>query len=220
MVIVTFYTPEYEHYLSGWLASMGDRKTCAYARHSRGTWRDNVGHKPDVIVKALEEWKQPIFWLDVDAAIIGPCPLLDELPDLCDFAVYSQSVHALGTARGSPGGTKAKNAQLLSGSLFFNNTWGAILFAKRWRAREAGQYMSGQVVLGETFWYDRPPFLRTHMLPEEYCKIAKFDYKTGTGPDQIRHASASVEGGRAAAGVFTKEQRVQERRRRCGVMHG
>ena len=106
----------------------------------------------------------------------------------------------------------------MSGSMFWNNTPLALEFARRWKRREKGQYMIGQVVLGETWHFNRPDGLRTVRLPETYCKIAKFEYKQDEGPDQIRHASASVQGGRAAAGIFTREQKQQERNRRHGIM--
>ena len=90
MRIITFYTPEYEHYLPSWKASMGDRPHQAFQLYSRKNWRLNVGLKPGFIIDRLIEFDEPLFWIDVDAEIIGPCPLFDVLPHICDFAAHFQ----------------------------------------------------------------------------------------------------------------------------------
>ena len=190
MIAVTFCTPQYRHLMDEWernVQDVGGLEPYGYAVHDLGSWRKNVGQKPQFLLDMLEcILKEPFLFVDVDARFRAPWDL--SLTDY-DFGAYFID------ARRMPASDKPmrKYGGVASGTLWVNNTPAVIEFLERWKAAEHGQHRYGQIVLGEVWHTQRPMNLRTFHLPQRYLKVFDRPWHDGEGggPVVIEHMQAS-----------------------------
>ena len=193
MKIVAFYTPHYEGQLEAWVETIRPTGipyfvTC---RADAGNWRLNVGMKPVFLLDCLEQFKEPILWIDIDGRVRGDLALAVEAFDKYDFGAWFIPWDQMQPAH-RPGGAKTKNDGISSGTMYWNYTPDAIEFLKMWIAAEHGQHRYGQIVLGEV-WHDfKPAALRTWRMPQAWFKVFDRPWKVGeSGPIIIEHFQAS-----------------------------
>lgn len=64
-----------------------------YAVESKGNWLKNVCLKTEIILRAWNEFSEPIVYLDADARVVQKPIVFDTLD--CDFAVHVRSLEGL-----------------------------------------------------------------------------------------------------------------------------
>jgi hypothetical protein len=193
MRIVTFYTPEYAGEVQPWVDSIMGSGLPYFIdiKDSLGSWRKNVGMKPQFLLDCLEQFKEPILWIDMDGRVVGPMHDLGLAPGMYDFGAWFIPWDQMNPAD-RPGGAKTKNDGISSGTMFWNYTPAAIAFLNRWIYAENGQYKYGQIVLGDVWHGMRPPELRTWRMPQAWFKVFDRPWKRGeSGPAIIEHFQAS-----------------------------
>ena len=226
-LVISFYTPEYECEVAGFIASLERFNMEHYVKpiKNRGSWRKNVGYKPRFILEQLQGQRQPVLFCDVDAVIEGPCPLLRDIEDQHDFAGrFIRQQPTMG-----PGGTSKKPLRLrgrrrsrgrhpletiTSGTIWFNSTPAAMDLLQAWIRNEKGQYLLGQIVLAETWHHDQPEGLRTLRLPTSYCWHTGVKFE---GPSQIRHTRGAKRHRGEAGGFQSFQKQTEGKRRRTGI---
>lgn len=192
-MIVTFATPEYAGELEAFRAAAaiyGFDPYCCLA-NSQGSWRKNVGMKPRLFLSWLDQGLGPYLFVDVDGRVLSDLAWLELMTPQYDFGCWFIPWDQMTPAH-RPGGAETKNDGLASGTVWVNNTWSCRDFLQRWIKREKGQHRYGQIVLGETWHFDRPDNLRTLRMPHRFCKVFDHDWKKGEkGPVEIEHMQAS-----------------------------
>lgn len=120
---VTFYTPDYEDVVLnlGKSCQKLGIKLKAYAEPDRGSWVLNCGIKPEVIRRAMDEFKTPVVWIDADAVVRSYPQIFDDLYGTkyhfaCHFREYNHH----------------RDRELLSGTLWFNDNKGGIDLLEKW----------------------------------------------------------------------------------------
>jgi hypothetical protein len=139
---------------------------------SLGTWQKNCLYKAVFIREMLEKYKKPVLYVDADA-VFHKIPVLIETLE-ADFAVHY-----------------FRNAQLASGTLFFNYTAPALNLLDAWIDKNRHNPKDRdqdnlQRVLEKPGWTNR---IRIHYLPAEYCKIC--DLHPEVQDPVIEHFQAS-----------------------------
>jgi len=140
--------------------------------YSMGTWQKNCLYKPIFIKEMLQKYSKPVLYVDADAVFHKSPELFNTLS--ADFAVHY-----------------FRNAQLASGTLFFNNSVAAFNLLDAWIERNRNYPKDRdqdnlQRVLEKPGWKNR---LRIHYLSAEYCKI--FDLAPEVKDPVIEHFQAS-----------------------------
>ena len=87
MRVIAFYTKDtpYEKEAERWMDSFKTCKTACYIMHNQGSWEKNCGMKSEVLLKAFEDYNEPLLYTDIDAILCRPLediPIPD-LPGLC-----------------------------------------------------------------------------------------------------------------------------------------
>lgn len=193
MRIVTFYTKEYVGEIDPWIASVKKTGLPYFlgTKESQGSWRANVGMKPQFMLDCLEKFDEPLLWVDMDGRIVGDLHDLYHAPEKYDFGAWFIPWDQMNPCD-RPGGAKTKNDGISSGTMFWNNTEKAKEMLSMWCLKEHGQHKYGQIVLGEVFHYWRPRQLRTWRMPQAWFKVFDKPWKRGeNGPIIIEHFQAS-----------------------------
>lgn len=193
MRIVTFYTPEYAGEVEPWVESIKATVLPYFidVMVSKGSWRANVGMKPQFLLDMLDLYKEPILWIDMDGRVVGDLHYLGLAPGQYDFGAWFIPWDQMNPAD-RPGGPLTLHDGISSGTMFWNNTPAAIEFLNRWVAAEHGQHRYGQIVLGEVWHNQRPIDLRTWRMPQAWFKVFDRPWKRGeSGPPIIEHYQAS-----------------------------
>ncbi len=193
MRIVSYYTPEYKDELQGWTESIMALGMPYFVTmvESKGTWRANCGHKPHFLLECLEQFKEPLLWIDIDGRVKGKLPELATAPSLYDFGCWFIPWDQMNRNH-KPGGPKSQTDGTASGTMFVNDTDTGRAMMAAWIAHDEGQHHYEQIVLGEAFHYHRPRNLRTWRMPQRYCKVFDAKWKRGEeGPVEIEHYQAS-----------------------------
>lgn len=193
MNIITYVTPEYAGELDPFrqaATKWGFEPYCCLV-DSQGSWRKNVGLKPRLFLSWLDQGFDGFLFIDVDGRIQSELAWLKLMtPDFdwgCWFIPWAEM-----RPQDRPGGEETKNDGLASGTVWISNTWLCREFLQRWIKREKGQHRYGQIVLGETWHFDRPENMRTLRIPQRFCKVFDRDWKKGEeGPVGIEHTQAS-----------------------------
>lgn len=191
-LVISFFTEGYEPWAEQLVEDCDQFEMECVVRKmkSRGSWRANVGMKPQFIVNMLALYERPVVWLDADARIRQRPVRFEELAHtdpVIDFAAYFIPRQVM-PARDRPFG---KEDGISSGTMFFNVTSGSAGLLGQWIAREDGQHKYGQIVLGET-WHTMDPKPVTFRLPQRYLKVYDRKWKRGEkGPVVIEHMQAS-----------------------------
>ena len=194
MRIVTFYTPRYAGEVEPWVESI---RATGIPYHitivdEQGSWRKNVGMKPQFMLDCLLLFKEPLLWIDIDGRVQGSLHDLGFAQLQYDFGAWFIPWDQM-NARDRPGGAKTKNDGISSGTMFWNYTPAAIEFLALWIAAEDGQHRYGQIVLGEV-WHAHDPAssFRTWKMPQAWFKVFDRPWKRGeSGPIIIEHFQAS-----------------------------
>lgn len=135
-----------------------------------GAWELNCGRKPVFLLDvAREHPDRPLVWLDADARVVQAPTLFDSLE--CDVACHYRH-----------------GEELLSGTLYFGGTDGAIDLLNEWASecqRNPNEW--DQRVL-QAILADRPHRWRVQTLPAEYVRIFDAD---DMGEAVILHRQAS-----------------------------
>lgn len=121
-VVVSFYTENtpYETEVRRLIDSLKVFKVPFYMEPVKnlGSWVKNCNYKSEFCKKMLQTYNMSIVWLDCDAEVLKYPSLFNELDDY-DMAVATS--HKL-----------SNPTEILSGTLFFNNTPGAITLLDKW----------------------------------------------------------------------------------------
>ena len=144
-----------------------------------GSWNQNTSYKPEFLLNMLDMFKRSnVIYVDADAEFRAFPELFWTLPERMktDVAVY---VFDRSEYKKSVGGT-----EVLSGTIFFKNTFGAREILTRWKRRtqenlNEWDQKSLEIVLKGQF----------DLLPGEYCKI--FDRMAHVTKPVIVHHQAS-----------------------------
>ena len=213
MMVISFFTQEYAGEAPAFEAcceAVG-QQYLAVPFKSKGSWRLNCGMKAAFIRASLEQFEQPVLWVDIDGRFRLPWDL--ELEDTTDFAAWFIPTGAM-SAETRPCGAHSGLDGIAAGTMWFGHTDASRAFLDAWvKAEEDGhKYRWEQKVLGE-LWHGKPvPELRTTRLHQGYCRVTDAKWYDKRGPVVIEHMQASrrlkyrVHGERSSA-----------RRRRRGV---
>lgn len=173
MKIISYYTPKYAKVAESLTASL-ERLTMPYFIKSiddQGSWDANCHYKPKFILEQLEN-EDAVVWTDADS-VVNAEPLLFYDLD-CDIAFH-----------------RFKGKELLSGTVFFRNTFETIKLLHKWI--EMNDYFPHQfdqknldMAISST------ETLKIYNLPPEYCCIYDLsrEYYGGMKP-VIEHFQAS-----------------------------
>lgn len=174
--IITFYTENYYEYFSKFLDSLDKFNLSYFFEMLNGNWewKNACNYKPTFILKCLNEFSTPLIWIDCDAVIHSNLDYFDGLIDNTDIAFYFRD-----------------NRELLSGTLFFNNTENAKEVLKVWEKESLKIDTWDQRNLQNALRKCKDLNLRISYLPIGYCY---FDLlKNGLNGDKIHieHFQAS-----------------------------
>lgn len=164
MLIVSYFTPDYAEHAERLRTScqrFGYRHWIQMVPGT-GSWLSNCNMKADFIREALLASDEPVLWLDADAEIMRRIEAAldheEKLQDY-DFAVF-RDVKREGSRH-----------YFRSGTLWFNKTYAAMGLVSTWNTRcIARPGVWDQESLYIT-WKEEQEHLKTHWLPETYCKI-------------------------------------------------
>ena len=129
---------------------------------SLGSWDLNTRYKAEFLLEMSYAFNTPIVWLDADAEVLQYPYLFDGLSDKCDMAVY-----------------RDQQRQLLSGTIFINNTDKAREILELWILENKAAHISIYEqynlanVLRAAEAIDRP--FNIFNLPVEYVYLKKID---------------------------------------------
>lgn len=125
---------------------------------SLGSWQKNTQVKADVIKSLLLKYKKPVSYIDADA-------IYHQYPVLYDIINTDFAVHYL------------RDKELLSGTLFFNYTPGALWLINKWINKNKIQTETfDQQTLQDVYERNKDKISR-YNLPPSYAKIFDVDYK-------------------------------------------
>jgi len=174
-IFVSFWTPAYADEVAGLIESLRAFNLPHDVRPlpSRGTWEQNCGMKAAFLREMRAEHPgRSLVWLDADARVRQP-PVLFETLDLLD--AFDVAVHY------------RNGSELLSGTLFFNDTEAANELLRLWVTEcQFFPHVWDQVCLSVAA--SRVAGLKTYLLPPQYCCV--FD-DPKMGPPVIEHRQAS-----------------------------
>ncbi|MCK9597294.1 putative nucleotide-diphospho-sugar transferase [Candidatus Pacearchaeota archaeon] len=153
---------------------------------NKGSWLKNVAQKPLTILHTLEKYSEyNVVSIDVDAEVCSYPKLFDEIKEEFDLACHYLSWKEWY-------GHKEDNKELLTGSMWFNNTQKVREFVKEWYDRAIKDYKWEQKVLSDLILERKD--INIYYLPVTYCWISTLP--DGSPPKiqdkpVIQHFSAS-----------------------------
>lgn len=184
ILICSFFSPDYAEHAERLRAScqrFGYRHWIQIVP-GLGSWLRNCNMKAGFIREVLLACDEPVLWLDADAVIEQRIEAALEFEEHVlehDFAVFRDE------ARKSP------KHHFRSGTLWFNTTYAAMGLVSSWNTRCIARPDTwDQESLYITWQEEQERGLKTHWLPESYCKI--FDRGNVEDP-HIVHFQASRE---------------------------
>jgi hypothetical protein len=153
---ISFATPKYESemmILADSAAALG-LLTHFEVIADRGGWQANVAYKPEFIRQMQQEYPSDrLVWVDADAEFQQYPALFWDFPETLDFAAH----------------VRGDRQELLSGTLYFGPTKGAVEIVNAWCAAQAeNPGMWDQKTLQSVL---KPGQWRTDGLPPSYCFI-------------------------------------------------
>lgn len=174
--VVTYYSPDYSKNVDRLRATL-DKHGIVHNLVKVPTfrnWLEGVRHKPHFLKSQLLKADGPIVWLDADATVEKYPSLFDSFKDI-DFACHFRN-------------DKRYHNECLSGTLYINNTKGAIALLDAWIAEQQKDsdiwdQRSLQKAIELTHSYS------IYRLPPQYTQI--FDTMSYAGEPVILHHQAS-----------------------------
>jgi len=160
-VVVSYYTPGYE--------ACAGRLRDSLLRHSipmdiqaipdAGSWESNCGRKPAFLLEMLNKHRRPVVWVDADAEVKAPLEIPKHILSGADISTRIR------IRRGH------KNGEVLSGTVFVNDTHRARLILNAWiREMEANPSQWDQKALAEAMRTRKGEF-RFLKMARRYCYI-------------------------------------------------
>jgi len=146
-----------------------------YPFENQKSWEKNCQIKAIKIKEALNEFKMPVVWVDVDA-IVSSYPIFFEGLKK-DFSCYFLK-------------TSWNPHELLSGTLFFGHTDKSFKLLDEWIELNNGNNVFDQKNLN-TIYNKLKDELNFQLLPEEYIKIKGYDKYQKEKKQIIMHYQAS-----------------------------
>lgn len=196
VVVASFWTPNYENEIMRWKSSAlvhGVSRIAVKAikpsptlNTANGRWIWATQQKAPFLMSVLNEYKCPVAWVDADGEF-KQTPVL--------FRGVEEDFAASIFDRANAPKVRANTPELLTGTMVFNYTKGAVALLKLWqRECEKQPLLSSQRVLHTIVKVDGPkrmscPIASCKVLPESYCQI--FDLMDHVGLPVILHHQAS-----------------------------
>jgi hypothetical protein len=120
-IVVSFFTKEYCDEALRLVSSLEefDIDHDITGISSRGSWIANVNYKAEFCRDKLVQYKKPIVWIDCDAEVKSYPVLFPELKDFFDIGLFYRN-------------RENRPHELLSGTLYFNNTSTAMRILDLW----------------------------------------------------------------------------------------
>jgi len=191
-MVVSYFTEEYAAEAPAFEKCCEDvgQQYLAVPLKSQKSWRLNCGMKAKFIRASLDQFQQPVLWVDIDGRFRLPWDL--ELGETTDFAAWFIPTGVMsGASRPhGPGGTCDGIA---AGTMWFNSTDASRAFLDAWvEAEEDGhKYPWEQKLLAEV-WYDAPVSeLRTTRLHQRYCRVMDAKWYDSKRAPVVEHTQAS-----------------------------
>jgi hypothetical protein len=154
-LVVSYYTPAYKKYsirLGRSLARFGiDHRI--YEAPNRGSWVENCAQKAAFMVERMQEFDQPLLWLDADAEVQHPLALFDEIS--ADFAIHQVA-------------NKRPHLRFRSGTIFFRPAAFSLLMEWAMRCKQNPRMWDQEHLLYA--WECERVQPTTHWLPITYCQ--------------------------------------------------
>lgn len=175
MKFISYYTPNYKEQADRLRNSLNELRLpyCIEEIPNLGSWDKNTHHKPEFILKHLIS-SDAVVWTDADSVIRENPILFNDLD--ADVAFH-----------------RFKGKELLSGTVYFRNTYATIQLLMKWIAINLEKpEIFDQKNLDEAISYIEN--LKIYTLPPEYVWIFDLskDYYGGSKPI-IEHFQASRE---------------------------
>ena len=192
MMVISYFTGEYAGEapeFESCCESVG-QQYLAVPLKSKESWRLNCGMKAEFIRASLDQFRQPVLWLDIDARLRLPWDL--ELEDTTDFACWfipNRVMQAPHTPHGKDSGYDGISAN----TMWFNFTDATRRFLDAWVdiENDGHKYQWEQKLLAE-LWHDTPvPELRTTRLHQRYAKVFDVKWFDGEGKVVVEQMQAS-----------------------------
>jgi len=192
MMVVSYFTEEYSEEAPAFEKCCEDvgQQYLAVPLKSKKSWRLNCGMKAQFIRASLNQFQQPVLWVDIDGRFRLPWDL--ELDETTDFAAWFIPTAVMSSAT-RPHGASSQQDGIAAGTMYFNNTDVTKAFLDAWVEREndGHKYPWEQKLLAE-LWHDKPvPDLRTTRLHQRYCRVTDAKWFEPQGPVVIEHMQAS-----------------------------
>ena len=134
MMVVSYFTSEYsaEAPLFEACCEAVGQQYLAVPFKSKGSWRLNCGMKAAFIRASLEQFEQPVLWVDIDGRFRLPWDL--ELEETTDFAAWFIPTAVMSSAT-RPHGATSQQDGIAAGTMYFNNTDVTKAFLDAWVER-------------------------------------------------------------------------------------
>ena len=121
---------------------------------SQGSWIANVRYRVNFLLRKLDEYRQPIVWIDADGVVV-------QYPKLFDTMNADIALHYF-------------NGQSLGGTMWFNDNDNAREILRSWDKRSDAKYKLDQRYLQDVL---ENPKYNVYRLPPSYTHI--FDMMVG-----------------------------------------
>lgn len=152
---------------------------CIYRVQNFRSWEKNCQYKAKVIRGALDDFKCPVVYTDIDSEVLKDPVLFNGLD--CDFASgYIKYTKDMPTRRCSG---------LLSGTMFFNYNQKALDLLDRWIEKNETNYEWDQRNLEHVL--DKRK-LDHYKLPDCYCKIFDSKWQKCDDPVILHHQKSRI----------------------------
>lgn len=176
--VVSYYTENYKEYFSMFILSIGHYDIDHHIiQLPTWSWSKACNYKPTFILECMEKFNKPIVWIDIDTIIYSNLNYFNELIDRnVDVSYYFR-----------------RNREVLSGTLFFNNTDKAKEVLLKWKEESKNIYMWDQKNLQNVLHcFDRNK-INIEYLPVGYCYFDLLKNELKDDIIHIEHLQASRE---------------------------
>lgn len=182
-IIVSAFTPNYTEDINRLIKSLKkfNLPYNVYPFESKGSWLHNVQYKIDVLIQAINEYKdKDIVWVDADGVIKQYPILFDSINDDISFRVNFRNL-------------KRKNLRgLTTGTLYLKNNNKVKNFLMEWKLKTRKMGSTEQSALYEMITDNRFYDLNIGSLPISYTIIGA-DIKNDYRDIIISHTSSSTD---------------------------
>lgn len=153
--VVSYFTNNYYDYYFKFTESLKKYNIKYYIEFLKGKWewKNACNHKAEFILKCLNSIPCPVLWIDIDAVVHSNLNYFNELIEKnIDIGFYYRD-----------------SRELLSGTLFFNDTENARIVLKTWKEQSKNVNMWDQRNLQQVLYMNKIKDLKIEYLPVTYC---------------------------------------------------